>query len=281
MLTFVLIIIKIENRKRCCKGQLYYQEKLYFTYTRPVCSLPIFELSGKIWIQSSGLSSHKLSIEHTGYFESITVYLYFIKPFMTATQINKTGHLMRLLSQRVPNLYLTKLLKLLYLIDETATRQLGTPVTWLTYKVWQFGPVPTTVYNDISFDHTKLFGQYITGREEELKTEAYHGKGIRIEPLGMPNLGLFSQKELEIIDQTVEQFGSYSTKELVEHLHREHSLWDTIYKEHNLEERFKYAEYNTSPYEIDFTVLLGGDEEKLSIYRSMEEFWAFEEAFSE
>ena len=188
---------------------------------------------------------------------------------------------MRLLSQRVPHLYLTKLLKLLYLIDETAIRQLGVPVTWLTYKVWQFGPVPTTVYNDISFDNTRLFGQYISWREEELDTKAYQGKGIRIDPLGSADLGLFSQKELEIIDQTIEDFGNYSTKELVEHLHREHSLWDTVYKEYNLEERFKYAEYNTSPYEIDFTVLLEGDEEKLSIYRSMEEFWAFEEAFSE
>jgi len=197
---------------------------------------------------------------------------------MTASQIKKTGHLMRLLSERVSNLYLTKLLKLLYLIDETATLQLGSPVTWLTYKVWQFGPVPTTVYNDISFDHTKLYGRYITGREEELKTEDYQGKGIRIQPVGEPDLGLFSQKELDIIDRTIEQFGNYSTRELVAYLHQEHSLWDMVYKEHNLEERFKYAEYNTSPYEIDFAVLLRGDEEKLSIYYAMQEFWAFEAA---
>ena len=48
-----------------------------------------------------------------------------------------------------------------------------------------------------------------------------------------------------------------------------------------LDEHFKYAEYNTSPFEIDLTELIKGDEEKLSRYYAMEEFIAFTETFSE
>ena len=41
----------------------------------------------------------------------------------------------------------TQLIKLLYLIDETAIKANGIPITWLDYKAWQFGPVaPETYY---------------------------------------------------------------------------------------------------------------------------------------
>ena len=41
---------------------------------------------------------------------------------------------------------MTKALKLLYLIDETAVRQSGSPITWLEYKVWKNGPVASEIY---------------------------------------------------------------------------------------------------------------------------------------
>lgn len=201
---------------------------------------------------------------------------------MTKTQIDKIGNLMLWLSHSIPCLYLTKLLKLLYLVDEHAVKQIGTPVTWLTYKAWQFGPVPTVVYNDISFDDTKLFGDFIKAIREGLRIpDTYQGKGYRIEPNRALDKSAFSQKEAAIIQEVVHHYGKKSTSELIELLHTEHSLWDRVYQEKKLEEHFKYAEYNTSPFEIDLTELIRGDEEKLSRYHAMEEFMAFTEAFSE
>ena len=57
------------------------------------------------------------------------------------TNRNLIGNILILLSTRCKPLYHTKLLKLLYLIDEEATKRTGTPLTWLSYNVWQFGPV--------------------------------------------------------------------------------------------------------------------------------------------
>ncbi|HEY5570416.1 MAG TPA: type II toxin-antitoxin system antitoxin SocA domain-containing protein, partial [Bacteroidales bacterium] len=56
-------------------------------------------------------------------------------------QVNKDkiGNLIVLLATRLKPLYHTKLIKLLYLIDEEAVKEDGVPVTWLEYKVWQFG----------------------------------------------------------------------------------------------------------------------------------------------
>lgn len=201
---------------------------------------------------------------------------------MTKTQIGKIGNLMLWLSQAIPSLYLTKLLKLLYLVDENAVKQMGAPVTWLTYKAWQFGPVPTAVYNDISFGDTKLFGDFIKAIREDLRfPDTYQSKGYRIEPNRALDKSVFSLKEADIIQDVVNHYGNKSTSELIELLHKEHSLWDRVYQEKKLEEQFKYAEYNTSPFEIDLTELIKGDEEKLSRYHAMEEFMAFTEAFSE
>lgn len=201
---------------------------------------------------------------------------------MTKAQIEKIGNLMIWLSQSIPSLYLTKMLKLLYLVDENAVKQVGTPVTWLTYKAWQFGPVPTVVYNDISFDDMKIFGDFIKAIREDLRIpDTYQGKGYRIEPNRTLNRSIFSPKEAAIIQEVISLYGDKSTNELIELLHAEHSLWGQVYQEKKLEEHFKYAEYNTSPFEIDLSELIKGDEEKLSRYHSMEEFIAFTEAFSE
>ncbi|MCB0581763.1 MAG: SocA family protein [Phaeodactylibacter sp.] len=201
---------------------------------------------------------------------------------MTKEQIEKIGNLMTWLSQIIPSLYLTKLLKLLYLVDENAVKQVGTPITWLTYKAWQFGPVPTVVYNDISFDDTRIFGDFIKAIREELRIpDTYQGKGYRIEPNKALDKSVFSPKEVAIIQEVISHYGDKSTNEIVELLHSEHSLWDRVYQEKKLEEHFKYAEYNTSPFEIDLTELIKGNEEKLSRYYAMEEFIAFTETFSE
>ncbi len=56
------------------------------------------------------------------------------------------GNLMILLAERCKPLYHTKLLKLLFLIDEESMRRTATPITWLNYKAWQFGPVNEDVF---------------------------------------------------------------------------------------------------------------------------------------
>ncbi len=76
---------------------------------------------------------------------------------MFRTQLNnKIGNLLNYLSTQIPNLSMTKLLKLLYLIDETAYFRTGVPVTWLDYKVWEMGPVAEELYNELRYDQSLI-----------------------------------------------------------------------------------------------------------------------------
>ena len=69
---------------------------------------------------------------------------------------NKIGNLLSYLSTQIPNLSMTKALKLLYLIDETSYMQTGVSVTWLDYKVWEMGPVAEELYNELRYDQSHL-----------------------------------------------------------------------------------------------------------------------------
>ncbi len=62
---------------------------------------------------------------------------------------NKIGNILAYMATQTEPLYMTKALKLLYIIDETAVRQSGSPITWLDYKVWKNGPVSHEIYNEL------------------------------------------------------------------------------------------------------------------------------------
>lgn len=198
---------------------------------------------------------------------------------MTHAQQEKIGQLMLWLSGDVPNLYITKLLKLLYLVDETAVRRTGVPVTWLTYKVWKFGPVPPLVYNDLTFHNAETFGRFVQVVIEPGNWHDEEKNNLRVEPAGPLSKGLFSLDEMNIIGEVISKYGGRSARELIDLLHQEDTLWHKIYEKEKLAERFEQSEYNTSPFEIDLRTLLTGDEKKLARYDEMEEFQAFVEAF--
>ena len=60
---------------------------------------------------------------------------------------SKIGNLLAYLSSKVKDINLRKLIKLVYLIDEESVVSRGLSVTWLTYYVWEKGPVAPCIYN--------------------------------------------------------------------------------------------------------------------------------------
>ncbi|MEL7220245.1 MAG: Panacea domain-containing protein [Bacteroidota bacterium] len=191
----------------------------------------------------------------------------------------KIGQLMLWLSEEVPNLYITKLLKLLYLCDETAVKKTGVPITWLKYNVWQFGPVPVSVYNDLNFNNASIYGDYVKGGVVKVDWSATEKEQLKISPVGVLNKKDFSIEETLIIKHIIDTYSHKTAKELVKLLHQDNTLWHKIYLQKNLEKHFSLPECYTSPYEIDLSKLLKGDEQKLEQYKSMEEFRAFINVF--
>jgi uncharacterized phage-associated protein len=128
------------------------------------------------------------------------------------------------------DVYLTKLLKLLYIIDETAVLETGVPMTWLEYKVWQAGPVAQKVYDDLNSLHLTFLEGYVEPKKI--------GKRTKVESTSKFEDSEFSDYEIDLMNRVIEQYGSLNGGALVALLHEENSLWSRIVTEQNLEDFF-------------------------------------------
>lgn len=175
---------------------------------------------------------------------------------------NKIGNLLNYLSTNIPNLHMTKVLKLLYLIDETSYARTGVPATWLDYKVWEMGPVAEELYNELRYDRTIIQNGEPINLEPFIKTEkTTNAKGkvnITIHPNGKYNLDEFSAFERELIDNIIDKFGYYTSKELINLLHEQNTLWHKKVSDNNLKLNFEVYS-KKSNYVIDFAELIKED----------------------
>lgn len=182
---------------------------------------------------------------------------------MFRSQTNhKIGVLLNYLSTKIPNLSVTKMLKLLYLIDETAYTRSGAPITWLDYKVWEMGPVAEEVYAELKYNQKLVKNNTPINLDNYITTQKKVGDNgvelITIYPNNTYNLDNFSEFEAELIDNIIDRFGSYSATELIKLLHAENSLWHKKVQNHNLDNNFKlYGK--KSNHTLDFSELIVND----------------------
>lgn len=148
-------------------------------------------------------------------------------------------------------LYQTKLLKLLYLIDEESVRKNGTPITWLEYAVWQKGPVPTDIYFS-KLPNLNKFEEYVSFVERSNK------KFLIVKKKEFSDCK-FSEIDLEIINNALSIYGKKTSDELIDITHKPGSLWSKIVEEKNI--RFS-NENHTSNETIDFFQLIADDKVK-------------------
>jgi uncharacterized phage-associated protein len=175
---------------------------------------------------------------------------------------DKIGNLLNYLGTRIPNLSMTKALKLLYLIDETTYARTGAPVTWLDYKVWEKGPVAEELYNELKFDQSIIQnGEKINLEKfiETRKTEGPDGRQqINILPKGSFRFDEFSAFEKDIIENIVDRFGTYTANRLIQLLHEEDTLWHRSVVKNDLQLNFKVYG-SKSNHTIDFSELIRED----------------------
>lgn len=177
---------------------------------------------------------------------------------------DKVGNLLNYLSTSIPHLSLTKALKLMYIIDETSIKEAGSPITWLDYKVWENGPVAEDIYNEVKYGQKTFVGERDISFDKYVNIEKRFDKEkdkelVFINPKGEYSLSNFSTFDMEIIDDTIKRFGRFTATQLIEHLHKEDSLWSKVCNEKNLQEHFSiYGK--KSNYSIDFSVLIKSDE---------------------
>jgi len=157
-----------------------------------------------------------------------------------------------------PYLYSTKLMKLLYIIDEQSVIKSGVPITWLKFFIYSKGPLPEKLWLSVKEDNGN-FKDYIN--------MVYNQIGYKITATANKGLGEFSLSEKRIIDETLTEFENKSVNYLIDYTHREGGLWEKLVKEKNIE----FIDSEASPYIIDFTELIKNDNVKSLKYQAIQE----------
>ena len=169
---------------------------------------------------------------------------------------SKIGNLLAYISSKVKDVNLRKIIKLVYLIDEESVSLRGLSVTWLTYYVWERGPVAPCIYDikQNGGDFSKYINVHRNREEKLIITPSVNEKESALQ---------FSKKELKLINDIIHKYGSLSANDLSDITHRSGGLWDIAKKKYNPD----FKSFNgRSDIELNLIDLLQGDEEKISVY---------------
>jgi len=163
--------------------------------------------------------------------------------------IEKLGNSMIYMSTKVPDLSKTKLLKLIYLLEETSVKKNNLPFFGIPFEVWQAGPVAKDVFIDLD-SKPSLFAKFIILSKKNDSTYISAKSTFRDDE--------FSDNDMEVMDYVIEKYGNKTATQLVQLVHREDSAWYKEAKESGLMDAFKKKITNSSNKEIDFTYYLTG-----------------------
>ena len=168
-------------------------------------------------------------------------------------QLEKIGHTIVYFSQNIQNLSKTKILKLLYILDEISIKKSGLPFLNLRYKVWKFGPVA----EDLSSE-TKLLDKFILKNDDE---------GVRKICPKIPFCDdEFSDNEIELMNYVINKYGNLTAKDLISYTHRINSPWYEAAKENSVLDLLENESINNTEIQIDMSKLIIHDSRKLEIY---------------
>jgi uncharacterized phage-associated protein len=174
-------------------------------------------------------------------------------------QISKIGNTIIYLSEKIDNLSKTKLLKLLYILDEVSVRKSGIPFLNLHYDVWKFGPVDKDIFIELS-SKPNLLKKFIT------KTTNRNGKSY-IDSIAEFNDDEFSDNEINLLDFVITKFGTKTSTELVSYTHKVGSLWHNVAKKNSILELLETEQINSTELEIDLGELVQHDKRKKQLFK--------------
>lgn len=205
-----------------------------------------------------------------GTVKNISNTVFFNKGY-TSDELEKIGNSIIYFAENLQDLSKTKLLKLIYLLDELSVKTYGIPFFDLEYKVWQIGPVNVDIYLELS-SGPNLLKDFIKLHYLE------HGE-CYITPKKKFHDGEFSDNEIGLLEIVIKSYGHFSAKKLVELCHRQSTLWYQIAKEKGVLELFENGRLNITDFIIQLSEYIKDDKIKLSIYNDHKEFLNFSKRF--
>ena len=131
-------------------------------------------------------------------------------------QIDKLGNALVYLIDQMGSLPKTSLLKLVYIIEEKSIEKRSIPFFNLDFEVWKFGPVCQNLYVEFTEEPT-IFKDYIKKRNTR--------NGYVFDKVNSFNDDEFSDSDIALMDEIINEFSGANCSDLVEYTHRENSLW--------------------------------------------------------
>ena len=115
----------------------------------------------------------------------------------------------------------TKLNKLLFIIDFTAYGLWGKPITEAKYVHRQYGPVP----HELPIIQDNM----VTSRKIEIQQREHFGRlQKRVVPLANPDLSLFTPEEIQLVAQVLHDYERFNATELSNWSHRLRPWLETV-----------------------------------------------------
>jgi len=173
-------------------------------------------------------------------------------------QIDKIGNTIVYLSSKIQGISKTKLLKLLYILDEISIKKSGIPFLNLKYKVWKFGPVANDIFVELS-SAPSMLKDFI----ERAATQEGH---TIIKPKADFNDNEFTDNEIDLLEFIVRKFQNSTANELISITHRKSSPWYNAAKRNNVYELLNKEEISSTEIKVDMKELINYDERKLNLY---------------
>ena len=165
---------------------------------------------------------------------------------------------------------LKRIIKLMFIADESSVKRYGVPISWLKYFAWVQGPVPSQMYLELEKqagieknealrikNKFQLDGFIKASAAARLNANQ---RSVDITPRVPFDDAEFTEYELEILREVKEKFGSWSITKLIEYTHGKNTLWGKVVRSNRLNRVFQYQ--SKTDFQVAFFPILRGDKFK-------------------
>jgi len=176
-------------------------------------------------------------------------------------QVEKLGNTIIYLANKLPNLSKTKILKLLFIIEESAIKKFGFPFFGVDFQLWKHGPVIKDVFIDLS-DEPEILKDYI--ERDTTDNANFRAKKVFCDDE-------FSVNDLNLLDTIVSFARDKNASTLVKFTHGQNSLWRKSAIKYGILEMLEQELVNSTNFEVDFELLFEKDSLLLQRYEEAKE----------
>ena len=180
----------------------------------------------------------------------------------TKDQIEKIGNAIVYLSSKIGDLTKTKILKLLFILEEASIKKYGYPFFGIDFQIWKLGPVVKDIFIDLSEDTPSLLAKFIKRDPSNLNLFTCSTEF---------NDDEFSDNDIELLDIVANFAKDKTANALIKHTHSPNSLWRKSAIKNGVLEILEEELINSTEFNIDFSLLFENNPTLLEQYEEAKE----------